>query len=277
MRLGGPIYGDRSIPESWVAAVQAKGYRASPCPCTVHDDADRVRAFAAAAEANDIVIAEVGAWSNPISPDDETRAAALEKCKAHLDLADRIGARCCVNISGAMGERWDGPHGDNLTDETFERIVACVRDIIDSVQPTRTFYTLETMPWAYPDSADSYLRLIEAIDRERFAVHLDPVNIVNCPERYFRSGDLIRECFAKLGPHIRSCHAKDILLHDRLTLHLDEVRPGQGGLDYRAFLGELAKLDPDTPLILEHLPTEDEYDLAAAHIRGIADEMAENC
>ena len=27
-----------------------------------------------------------------------------------------------------------------------------------------------------------------------------------------RSGDVIRDCFAKLGPYIKSCHAKDILL-----------------------------------------------------------------
>ena len=40
-----------------------------------------VRAPEAAARAADIVIAEVGAWSNPLSPDDETRAEALEKCK----------------------------------------------------------------------------------------------------------------------------------------------------------------------------------------------------
>jgi sugar phosphate isomerase/epimerase len=88
---------------------------------------------------------------------------------------------------------------------------------------------------------------------------------------------MIRDCFAKLGPHIRSCHSKDILLHDRLTLHLDEVRPGLGGLDYHAYLGELAKLDPDTPLILEHLPAEEEYDAAASHIRSVAAELDLEC
>jgi hypothetical protein len=63
------------------------------------------------------------------------------------------------------------------------------------------------MPWAYPDSPDSYLRLLKAIDRKHFAAHLDPVNLVCSPQRYFASGQLIRECFEKLGPYIRSCHA----------------------------------------------------------------------
>jgi sugar phosphate isomerase/epimerase len=125
------------------------------------------------------------------------------------------------------------------------------------------------MPWAYPDSADSYLRLLKAIDRERFAVHLDPVNLVCSPQRYYGNGKMIRECFAKLGPHIKSCHAKDILLSAKLTTHLDEVRPGEGGLDYATFLRELSKLG-EVPLMLEHLPNAAEYEKAAGHIRGVA-------
>ncbi|MDD4889560.1 MAG: TIM barrel protein, partial [Phycisphaerae bacterium] len=135
---------------------------------------------------------------------------------------------------------------------------------------SRTFYTLETMPWAPPDSADSYVRLMRAIDRRQFAVHLDPVNLVNSPGRYFRTGELIRECFAKLGASIRSCHAKDIALSGKLTVHLDECRPGLGGLDYAAYLSELNKLDADCPLMLEHLKTAEEYALAAEHVCQVA-------
>jgi sugar phosphate isomerase/epimerase len=186
-----------------------------------------------------------------------------------LDLADRIGTCCCVNISGSRASKWDGPDAHNLTQETFDIIVETTRSIIDEVKPKRTYFTLETMPWAYPDSADSYLRLIKAIDRKRFAAHLDPVNLVNSPRRYFNSGQLIRECFSKLGPYIKSCHAKDIILEKRLTTHLSETRPGLGGLDYETFLKELSKL-PDTPLMLEHLENQEQYRQAADHIRVVA-------
>jgi sugar phosphate isomerase/epimerase len=104
-------------------------------------------------------------------------------------------------------------------------------------------------------------------------VHLDPANLVSCPRRYFDTTALLRECFAKLGPHVRSCHAKDIFLHDQLTVHFEEVRPGTGGLDYAAFLSELDRLHPDVPLMLEHLPNEQEYGLAAAFIRSTAQQL----
>jgi len=270
MRLGGPIFTKTDNPVAWAQAVAVSGYRAAYCPVAPDADNSTTQAYAAAACKADIVIAEVGAWSNPLSSDAATAKAAIEKCKASLAMADRIGARCCVNIAGSRGEKWDGPAAADLTEETFDMIVTIVRDIVDTVKPTRSFYTLETMPWMYPDSADAYLRLIKAIDRKAFAVHLDPVNLVSCPRRYFTNGRLIEECVAKLGPYIKSCHAKDILLRQNLTVHLDEVRPGQGNLDYPAFLRSLSRLDADLPLMLEHLPNEQEYRAAAAYIREVA-------
>jgi sugar phosphate isomerase/epimerase len=186
-------------------------------------------------------------------------------------LADQIGARCCVNIAGSRNSnQWDGPDPENFSQETFDLIVESVRKIIDAVKPSRTFYTLETMPWIFPSSPDEYLALIKAIDRPAFAVHLDPVNMLNSPLRAYRNADFIRECFEKLGPWIKSCHAKDIVLDPKLTVHLNEARPGTGLLDYGVFLKEISKLGNDCPLMLEHLATDEEYEAGANYIREVA-------
>ncbi|MFC1614421.1 sugar phosphate isomerase/epimerase family protein [Gemmatimonadota bacterium] len=268
LRLGGPVFEKYEDPETWVRALKKLGYRAAYCPVGPEEKDDVVNAYARAAEKADIVIAEVGAWSNPVSPDEETRTQSLVKCRTHLALADRIGARCCVSTSGSRN-KIRGPHPDNLTMETFDLIVETMRKIIDDVKPTRSFYALETMPWIYPDSPDSYLQLIKAIDRKQFAAHLDPVNLVCSPQRYFNNGALIRECFNKLGPYIKSCHAKDTLIQPELTTHIDEVRPGLGKLDYATYLRELSRR-PDTPLMLEHLETAEEYGQGAEYIRSVA-------
>jgi sugar phosphate isomerase/epimerase len=270
MRLGGPVFLQQADPDRWAAAVLASGYRAAYCPVNADAVQEQVRAYAEAARRADVVIAEVGAWSNPLSLDESERQKALETCQKQLALADEIGAVCCVNIAGSLSPRWDGPHPANLTQDTFDRIVEVVRAIVDAVQPRRTFFTLETMPWMYPDSPDSYLRLLRAVDRPRFAAHLDPVNLICSPQRYFENAALLRECFEKLGPFIKSCHAKDILLADRLTTHLDEVRPGLGFLDYRVFLRQMQRLPADTPLMLEHLRSEEEYAAAARYVRSVA-------
>ena len=273
MRLGGSVFVEALSTESWIAALKEAGYGAAYCPVTVDDDRATREAYVAAAKEADIVIAEVGAWSNPLSADAEERKAAVEKCQTQLALADEVGARCCVNIAGSRGQPWDGHDPRNLTSETFDMIVETVRTIIDAVKPRRTYYTLEPMPWMYPHTADSYLELIDAIDRERFGVHIDMVNVINSPQRYYENAALIRTWFSKLGPHIRSTHAKDSLMSTKLTTHLDEVRPGLGHLDYPTLLRELNKLDPDMPLMIEHLKTEEAYRLSAKYIRSVADEI----
>ena len=273
MRLGANLYDDCSTPEGWIAALKRKGYSAAFCPVGPEASDATVAEFEQAARENDIIIAEVGAWSSPISLDEETRNAGLKRCIEGLHLAERIGANCCVNVAGSLGEPWFGHHPDNLTEATFQLIVGTVQRIIDEVQPTRTFFTLETMEWMYPDSPDSYVRFVEEIDREHFAVHFDPTNLIYSPHLYYQTGDVIREFVAKLGPKIMSAHAKDIHLSDELTVHLSEVIPGAGNLDYEAFITELDSLDPHVPLLIEHLSTEAEFDQAAAHIRSVAEKV----
>ena len=101
--------------------------------------------------------------------------------------------------------------------------------------------------------------------------------MITSPRTFFYNGALIREMFAKLGPHIKSCHAKDITLReDNYIPQLDEVRPGLGKLDYASFLQELAKLN-NVPLIMEHLKTAQEYALAAEYIRGVGASVNIQC
>ncbi len=271
MRLGGSIMEQFANPDEWIQLLGQEGYTAAYFP--VERSGEEAQEYAKAAVAADIVIAEVGAWSNPLAEEETERKKAIALCQERLALADQVGARCCVNVSGSLSSKWDGPHPDNLTPHTFDAVVESVRTIIDAVDPVRTYYTLEPMPWMYPDSADSYLALLKAVNRSRFAVHFDPVNLVCSPQLYYQNAAMIRDFVRKLGPHIKSCHAKDILIRESLTVHLDEVRPGLGELDYRTLLTELAKLDPDTPLMIEHLQAKQEYVAAGQYIRSVAAQL----
>ena len=271
MRLGGPIFASWDGPEAWAAAVRAAGYRAAYCPLEPTADDATVAAYAAAADAADVCIAEVGAWSNPISPDTVTRLAAIDHCIEHLALADRIGARCCVNIAGSRhATQWDGAHADNLSDDTFALIVETLRRIIDAVKPTRTYYTVEASPFLQPDSAEAFEKLLAAVKRERLAVHFDPVDLINSPKRYYGSARLVKEFVAAMGPRIKSCHARDVILRPSPLVHLDAVPPGEGGIDYTAYLKGINRLGGDVPILLENLRDDTAYQRAAEHLRGVA-------
>lgn len=267
MRLGAvKIFEEYSNPDEWITIVKRLGYRAVSTPVTEAADEATVMAYRKAAEDNDVVIAEVGVWKNTCSNDEAVRKENIAIAKAKLHLADLLGARCAVNI---VGERTSRGAADDLSDEAFDRAVQVVREIIDDVNPLNTFYCLETMPYMLPDSVEMYAKLLNAIDREKFGVHCDPANFMNSPRNYHGNKAIIKHFFRELGPHIKSCHAKDILMDSALLVRFLEVMPGKGGLDYPTFIREINRLDPEMPLMMEHLNSTEAYAEAAAYLLKI--------
>ncbi len=261
IRLGGPVFLSTPDPDALAREHRRLGYSAAYCPQAEPNDAERIRAIVDAFAAHNVVIAEVGAWKNMLDPDAEKRRANLAYVIERCHLAELAGARCCVDIAGSYNPTvWYGPNPGNLSKEFFGATVENCRKVLDDVKPTRTKFTIEMMGWSIPDGPDSYLRLIRAVDRKAFGVHLDVCNGVNCPERFYNNAAYIDECFSKLGPYIVSCHAKDLAWITELNVHFQETVPGRGQIDYRAYLTALSRLPTAAPLMLEHLKSAAEYD-----------------
>jgi sugar phosphate isomerase/epimerase len=270
IRLGGPAFAKTNDPAELAQAHRLLGYRAAYCPGIALSDTSRIQAVTDAFAKNDVVIAEVGRWVNLLEADPEKRQKNLATVTEGLALAEAVGARCCVDIAGSFSPTsWFGPHPENLSARFFDAAVENARKIIDAVKPKRAKFCYEMMGWALPDSPDSYLKMIKAVDRPAFGVHLDPCNLVNSPERFYRNTDLLNECFDKLGPHIASCHAKDLTWDVEMNVHFREVGAGKGTLDYRTYLRRLAELPQAPPLMIEHLSKPEEYAEAARHIVAV--------
>ena len=115
------------------------------------------------------------------------------------------------------------------------------------------------MPWMIPSSPDEYLKLIKDVDRKEFGAHLDVVNMITSPERYFFNDKFLEECFSKLKGKICSCHLKDIRLKEEYTFQLEECACGKGSLDLELFARLATEESPKMPMIIEHLSTDEEY------------------
>jgi len=274
MRIGGEILNPPEDPGELARTHVNFGYNAAYCPNLELSNKKHINEIRKAFLKENVIIAEVGAWCNLISPDDDKRKKNFNLACERLSLADEIGARCCVDYIGTLDPNFGlWPHPNNFLSETFVLAVDVIRRIIDEVKPKNTRFAIEMMPWIVPDSADCYLKLIHAVDRPSFGVHMDPVNIIVSPRLYYNNGTLIHECFKKLGKWIVSCHAKDIIARNTLPLHLDEGMPGTGNLDYRTYLSELNRLPGEVPLMLEHLKSQEEYATALKFLRSAEKEL----
>jgi sugar phosphate isomerase/epimerase len=268
IRPGGPILLDSTDPAELAHEHRRLGYSAAYCPqIATLKDRELLRAIEKAFAAENVCIAEVGAWKNMLDPNADKRRRNLEYVVERCALAEAVGARCCVDIAGSYNpDSWFGPDAKNLSKEFFDATVSNCRHVIDSVKPTRTRFTIEMMGWNLPDGPDSYLELIRAVDRKAFGVHLDVCNVINSPRRFYENTACIEECFEKLGPWVVSCHAKDLKWVIELNVHFLEVIPGRGQIDYKAYLQGISKLGRETPLMLEHLKTAEEYDEGREYI-----------
>ena len=267
IRVGGPLFFSEEDPMIWAQKAREMRYRAVYAPKVKLEDTDRIRGIVQAVKENDLVIAEVGRWVNLLEADPMKRTANLQTVIEGLALAEELDARCCVDIAGSFNtENWSGPHPKNVSREFFDLTVENARKIIDTVKPKRTKFALEMMGWALPDTPDSYLELVKAIDRPGFGVHIDICNMVNCPDKFWNNGRLINETFDKLGPMIVSAHAKDIRWVPEHNIHFQECVIGDGEIDYGTYLRRLSILDHDVPLMIEHMENAGEYERCKLNI-----------
>lgn len=259
-----------SSPQDWAERHKSLGLKSVNFPVDHHAGRDVYMAYKAAADAAGLVIAEVGVWRNTLAADPAERQQWIDYAIGQLRMADEIGAVCCVNVVGTpCGPRWDGGYRGNFSPEIWQQAVAMIRQIIDTAQPQHTKFSIESMPWMIPSSPDEYLRLIDDVDREAFGAHLDVVNMITSPKRYFFNDEFLDQCFAKLHGRICSCHLKDVRLLPDYTFQLQECACGEGTLDIKHYI-DLANLErPDMPMIIEHLDTDEQYEASIAYVQNL--------
>lgn len=259
---------EHGSPEEWANKHKALGLKAVVFPVCCDDGEETIMAYKKAADEAGLTIAEVGVWRNTLAAAPDERKRWIAYAIRQLRMADAIGAACCVNVVGTpYGARWDGGYRDNFSKELWDMAVGMIRQVIDAVRPVHAKFCIESMPWMIPSSPDEYLRLIEDVDRAEFGTHLDVVNMITSPRRYFYNDDFLEECFQKLHGTIVSCHLKDILLKQEYTFQLQECACGEGTLDIERYARLANAEDNRMPMIIEHLTTDEEYEASVRYVK----------
>ena len=269
MKLGISSRLEHTTPQDWASKHKALGLESVVFPVSCLDGEDNVMAYKKAADDAGLIVAEVGIWRNTLAADPQERRQWIDYSIQQLRMADEIGAKCCVNVVGTpYGPRWDGGYRNNFSKELWRMAINMIREIIDTARPKHTKFCIESMPWMIPSTPDEYLKLIEEVDRTEFGTHLDVVNMITSPQKYFFNDEFLHECFEKLKGTICSCHLKDIRLKEEYTFQLEECACGQGTLDLELYARLADAENPDMPMIIEHLTTDEEYAASVRYVRN---------
>ena len=87
MKLGISMNFSHSNPEEWAKKYREAGLSSVVFPCNYTAEITKVDAYVEACKAYELTIAEVGAWSNPLSLDPVEKKKNFEYCQHQLELA----------------------------------------------------------------------------------------------------------------------------------------------------------------------------------------------
>ena len=136
MRIGGSVMKPYHSPSEWLEQVKELNYSAVIFPVDSFAPKAVVQDFLNCCRDNDLLIGEVGVWRNTMSKEDGEKH--IEYAIRQLELAEEVGANCCVNIAGSWGAYWDGYHEAQSSKAFYDAVVEMSQRIIDAVKPENT-------------------------------------------------------------------------------------------------------------------------------------------
>ncbi len=272
IRIGGYLgYGNEVIADT-VQKLRDDGYAgavSSPEPWNTMKDS-KLRELRAALTQHDVVVFEVGGYTNMIHPDPAERQKNLKHLAMCIETADKIGCPMVGTISGSLDPvNFFNVHPDNWTEKTWQVLVEAVKQVLRDTSGCKAALGMEAQVTTNIDGPRAHKRLMDDVGDMRCAVNFDPVNMISLAS-YYHTTELLNECFDLLGERIIGAHAKDTyIIPDQQTVHVQEVCSGRGVMDYETFLVRLSRMKWPRTLLPEHVPA-DQLLEAKAYIEKVA-------
>ena len=177
-------------------------------------------------------IALLGAYFNPVHPNDEKRLHGIKMFREYIKLASDFGAKTVGSETGSyMGDPW-GYHPDNLTDEALDRVVETFTSLADYAAECGVDIGIEGAFNHVCTTPDRLFGCVERIGRNNVRFIFDLYNylaIGNYTEAY----DILDRGHKLFADRILLYHIKDFTVSDG---KLKQCGVGQGILDFNKIL-----------------------------------------
>lgn len=206
----------------------------------------------------------IGAYFNPVHPNEEKRRHGENMFREYLRLSKDLGGRVVGSETGSyMGDPW-GYHPDNLSDEALDRVVETFTSLADYAAECGADIGIEG---AYNHVCTTPARLNECIiriGRDNVRVIFDLYNYLS-NENYENAYDILDDGVELFGDKILLFHIKDFTVTDGC---IKQCGVGKGILDFERILKTIHNHNPEAILVLEGTVGED-IPYATKHLRKI--------
>jgi sugar phosphate isomerase/epimerase len=208
-----------------------------------------------------------------VRPTDPRRPGDIDRFKRSAEYAALLSPDNVGTSPGSLDDRYQWTaHPDNLLFDSTRRVADSLAEILPFYEAAGVTFGLEFgVPTAVP-TVERALWVVDALGSPNFGVFADPANQVQGYERLFRSAEVMNHFFDVLGRHVICAHGRDAWLEPGLEMHIRTGGPGDGIVDFAAFLSRVRDQNPKMSLLIEHAQ-EARIDAYVDYLRRICDEI----
>ena len=195
----------------------------------------------------------LGAYFNPVHPDQKIIDQGIENFMRHLEIASSLNCSFVGSETGSyMGKPW-GYLPENHTHEALEKVIGVFKKLVDKAKKHGVGVAIEG---AYAHVAYSPKRIKEVLDRihsPHLKVTVDLFNYLHIGN-YEQRNDIFDEALRLFKDDIAIFHFKDFIVENN---QLKQVGLGQGLMDYEYLIKRIKEEIKDAYIIFEGVTGED--------------------
>lgn len=203
-----------------------------------------------------LVVAQTNGWYEClINPDDATRAEGIRGMQALVRAGRQLDTRFVYVRPGSInpnGHWW--PHPDNHLPQTFDRLVASLKQVCAVAEAEGVRVGVEGHVVSTLDKPQRVRDLIDAVGSAALGFCMDPVNFTGTVQDVYNTARILNELYDLLGKDMLAAHVKDCALLDAHVVHIVEVIPCTGRMNYEVFMRRWVECCPQGYFLIEHLP-----------------------
>ncbi len=210
----------------------------------------------------------IGAYFNPVHPNEEKIQRGIAVFKDYLEVATRLGCDTVGSETGSYnGDPWIY-HPMNHSDEALDRVVEAFSDLADYAAERGVNIGMEGAFGHVCHTPERLNEAVERIGRKNIRIIFDLYNyldISNLDTAY----DILERGLNLFGDRILLFHIKDFVIGES---KLVQCGVGKGVLDYDRILRTIYKHNPQAILVLEGT-TGDDIEFAISFLREKINEI----
>ena len=225
--------------------------------------AERAVKFRSVFEAAGKTVPLIGAYFNPVHPDESNVTKGIAVFRDYLALAKRFGCSIVGSETGSYnGDKWIY-HPLNRTEEAVARVVRIFAELAEYAQECGVNIGMEGAFGHVCWDVKTLDRAVREIGVKNIRIIFDLYNYLDS-SNVDRMYDILEEGLQTFGDRICVFHIKDCTVNEDGSLMQCGV--GKGIFDYYRILSEIKKVCPDANLVFEGTTGED-IAPAVAHIK----------